>query len=185
MIYRRQAIAGGLGLLATRHAAFGQTVTLGAASGQRLYQTTTSVGNGADTTEDVLQTYVMPAGIFVNIGDVIVITANGTLGATTDSKVMRIKAGGTAVSFSPTATLASQTQWRLQTSVQKRGTNLQTVDSIGSLAGASGTTNTQAILINAVDTGALTWTISGQNNTSSVAGSITCQYVTIDYIRAA
>jgi hypothetical protein len=150
-----------------------------------MFQTTTSVGNGADTTEDVLQTYTLPVGIFSNIGDTILIQASGTLGATTDSKVMRIKAGGTAVSFTPTATLATQTQWRLQTAIQKRGSTLQTVDSIGSLSGGSGTTNTQSIQINANDTIAMIITITGQNSTSSVAGSITCQYATIDYIRAA
>src|SRR6185369_2057528 len=53
-----------------------------------------SVGNGADTTEDTLQTFSIPAATLRTVGDRLRIVAGGTYGATTDSKTVKVKIGG-------------------------------------------------------------------------------------------
>src|SRR6185369_8740398 len=56
-----------------------------------------SVGNGADTSEDTLPTVVLAAGLLRSVCDRVRIVAGGTMGATTDTKNGRIKFGGTTV----------------------------------------------------------------------------------------
>ena len=140
-----------------------------------------SIGNGADTTEDTLQTYVIPANTLRNIGDLLRIRAGGQLGATTDTKIVRIKINGNLMMQCSGAT-AGGNVYTLETTLQKTAPNVQASTGIGLVPGAAiaGTSNAPTI----TDTAPMTLTITGQNTTNAVAGSITCRFLTVEYVPA-
>jgi len=140
-----------------------------------------SVGNGADTTEDTLQTFSIPAGTLRTVGDRLRIVAGGTYGATTDSKTVRIRIAGVAYAVL-TATVAAAISWRSTLDVVKTGSNTQ----IGTALGGSHTVTAQSqnVVGSLTDTGALSLTVTGQNNTNSVAGSVVCNYLSVEYVPA-
>lgn len=159
--------------------AFGQIISGGQKQYQPLYETGVSVGNGADLTEDTLASFTIAAGQLANVGDRLHVIASGTLGATTDSKTIRLKIG-TFTSAGSAATAAS-THWRIELDAMKIGSNTQTVATwFGTNVGNNSTPVSS--LGTMTDTGTLALTVTGQNATSSVAGSITCRYLTVDYI---
>jgi hypothetical protein len=146
-----------------------------------LYQTSTSVGNGADTTEDTLQTFVVPAGKLAAVGDRLVIELSGTMAASTDSRTSRVRLNGGSNIGGITGTTVNHTQWVNRVVIMKTGSNTQSVVSNATVSAAPlGLVS----LLTVTDTAAITITVTGQNNTNSVAGSITCRYMTVDYIPA-
>jgi hypothetical protein len=136
-----------------------------------------SVGNGADTTEDTLQTFVIPANTLKNVGDLLQIRAGGQMGATTDTKIARIKINGNLMMQVSGAT-AGGNVWTLETTLQKTANNVQASTGVGLVPGAaiSGTSNAPTI----TDTAPMTLTVTGQNTTNSVAGSITCRFLIVE-----
>jgi hypothetical protein len=146
-----------------------------------LYVTGVSVGNGADTTEDQLQTYTLPAGQLANVGDIIHITAGGVFAGSTDSKTVKVKFAGAALSI-PTGSTVGQTRWSSEVWIVKTGSNTQSFMAVGTNVSASAGTNNGTAT--ATDTNALAVTVTGQNATNSVAGSVTCQYLAVQYIKA-
>lgn len=157
--------------------AFGQIVTPGTSGFQHIYATGTSVGNGADTTEDTLQTFTLPAAQLTNIGDVIHIRAGGTLAATTDNRTVRVRFGGQVVGgFS--ISVASATVWWVDVTVIKTGANTQSFVATGDY-GAGNQAKSGTLTV--TDTASIVLSVTGQNSTTPTAGSITCQVATIDY----
>jgi hypothetical protein len=161
----------------------GPTTVGGTLSGpmisRTLYATGTLVGNGADTTEDTLQSYTLPAGALANVGDRIRITAGGTFAGSTDSKVARVRFGPSA-SQASNGTSASATSWEITYDILKTGSNTQTTNS-------KGLTNNSAITVTSglatvTDTAAITITVTGVNNTNPVAGSVACRYFVVEYL---
>lgn len=146
-----------------------------------LYITGTSVGNGADTTEDQLQTYMLPAGQLANVGDMIHIIAGGVFAGSTDSKTVKVKFANAALSI-PTGSTVGQTRWSSEVWIVKTGSNTQSFMAVGTNVSASAGTNNGTAT--ATDTNALSVTVTGQNATNSVAGSVTCQFLTVQYIKA-
>lgn len=144
----------------------------------------TSVGNGADTTEDTLMTYTVPANTLVNVGDMLHIIAGGTFAATTDNKTVRVRFGGVsgvAVSL-PNGSAAGQTGWYVDAYITKTGASTQSYVSGGlSSTNANGTTSGTA---SKTDTATQDIVVTGRNVTSSAAGSITCQMLVVQYIKA-
>jgi hypothetical protein len=146
--------------------------------GATLYTTTTSVGNGADTTDDILQTFVVPAGTLASVGDRLVIEAGGTLSASTDNKSMRVRLNAGISIAGCTVTAAAQASWALRCVVMKSGANTQSVVGICNANNvANGTSGLQTV----TDTAPITITITGQNATNPVAGSITCRFMSVEY----
>lgn len=146
-----------------------------------LYVTGTSVGNGADTTEDTLQSFTMAAGQLANVGDVIRITAGGTFAGSTDSKQVKIKFANAAMSI-PTGSTVGATRWAANVAITKTGTNTQSF--IVGAENISASPGTNSGTLTATDANALTIAVTGQNSTNSVAGSVTCQVLLIEYIPA-
>jgi hypothetical protein len=144
-----------------------------------LYYTGISVGNGADTTEDVLQTFVVPAGQLANIGDRLVVEIAGLVTGSTDNKVVRVRANGAVGMGSIIITLAANTQWTGRIVLMKTGSNTQNGTAT---LGSATLLSAQSFGITLPDTAAITLTVTGQNNTNSVANSITCRYMTVDYV---
>lgn len=146
-----------------------------------LYSTGTNVGNTAATTEDTLQSYTIPANTLRNVGDRVRIIVSGSLGATTDTKIMRVKVGGSNLVV-PQASTTAATAWRAQLDLIKTGASTQATMGYGNALNSavhvvsSNTTFT--------DTSTIALLITGQNTTNSVADSVTCRYVTVEYLPA-
>lgn len=147
----------------------------------RLNLTTTSVGNGADTTEDTLQSFTIPANTLVNVGDTLRIIAGGVFAASTDNKTVRVKLGGTAIS-SPTGITAGSIRWGVEAWVVKTGSNTQSYLSTG--ATVSGTQGTDTFTLSLTDTSTIALTITGQNSTNSSANSVTCRFLIVELQKA-
>ena len=141
----------------------------------------TSVGNGADLTEDTLQTFTIPAATLRNVGDILRVKAGGTMGGTTDVKAARVRIAG-ALMAQATGSVAGGTTWAIDVDVQKTGSNAQIVSGWGLVQSVS--SGTASIATSLTDTGTLALTVTGQNTTNSVAGSITCRYLTVEYLPA-
>jgi len=147
-------------------------------TGRLLYVSTTSVGNGADLTQDVLQTYSVPANTMRNVNDRLIVRAGGTFIGSTDSKTVAMRWGGANV-LAQTVTTASQQAWRMDADIIKTGPNAQTVS--GLMGTNSSVTGAAASATSRTDTGPLAIDITGQNATTATASSITCRYFTVDY----
>lgn len=153
---------------------------------QNLYTTGASVGNGADTTEDTLQTFSVPGNTLLATGDKLHIVAGGTFAATTDTKTVRLKfggIGGTTIS-APVGSAGGQVFWAIDAYVSRTGSATFTRIALGRvLNNASDGTNVAAGA--ALDlTVAQTIIVTGQNSTSSSAGSIACAYLQVDLVKA-
>lgn len=151
----------------------------GAFGGSRhLYANGTSVGNGADTSIDTLMTFSLATGQLASVGDAIVMTAGGTLGATTDSRLIRMQFGGSVIA-SATATVAASTGWYCSAVITKTASNAQSY--ISSCVLTSSNANIRTGTLAVTDTAPIVVLVNGQNTTNPVAGSITSQIITVDY----
>ena len=84
------------------------------------------VGNGADTTEDVLYTVTMPANCLDIVGRQFLIEAYGQVSATSATKNARVYFGSTVlVNFAATTTQTGV--WAVTALVTKTGANAQSV----------------------------------------------------------
>lgn len=90
-----------------------------------IYISTTSTGNGADTTEDTLATFSLPANTLLNTGEALRIRAFGTCAANGDNKTMKLYFGASVVA-TPTAATNNK-NWELELIVVKSGANTQAV----------------------------------------------------------
>ena len=148
-----------------------------------LYVTGVVAGNAADTTEDIMQTYTVPALTLANVGDILEIVAGGAFGGTTDAKTARLRIGGIAGSIvcAPTGNSASQTRWAITAWVVKTGASTQSFTGLGAISAAAtgGSLNGTATL---TDTATIQIVVTGQNATNSVVNSVTCQYLHVRYV---
>lgn len=157
---------------------------IGSSKTKRLYITGASVGNGADTTEDTLQSFTLPAGLLANVGDSVRIFAGGTFAASTDTKRVRLKIGGQVVNGFHQGTTTGAIAWALDCSIVKTGSSTQAYVSLGSVQSTAGQDGTAVGTLSLTDTSTIVVSITGQNQSTSTANSITCQLISVDYIRA-
>jgi hypothetical protein len=148
---------------------------------QRLYAVGISVGNGADLTQDTLQSFIVPAGILANVGDTLHIFASGTAGATTDAKTVTIKLNAPSLAAF-NLNVAAATRWTSDIYITKTGPNTQSYGNMSATPGAPSASQVTNGTLALTDTAALPLLVTGQNATNSVAGSITCQLLTVDFI---
>jgi hypothetical protein len=161
-----------------------QTLSPGSPAFQRLYQTGVNVGNGADITDDILQTYTLPAGQLANVGDALSMLAAGSFATSADSKVARLKFGN--VVFTTQPSVAGTTPgWRIQATIIKTGANAQGSEWViaNGLPGFSDSVFIGNSPQTVTDTAAITIVVTGQNVTNPVASSISCRVLIIDFIR--
>lgn len=160
--------------------AHAQVITPAPTPYKLLYVTGTSVGNGADTTVDTLQTFTMAAGQLANVGDVIRVYANGTVASSTDVKLANVTFGGQIIG-TQTISTTGVTKWSIELWIIKTASNTQTRLVTGSIGG-SPNIGTSSGPISITDTSPITIAITGQNQTNAVAGSVTCAGVVIEYM---
>jgi hypothetical protein len=98
---------------------------------------TAAVATGTGTSEQVLQTYTMPAGQLASAGQAVRISCWGTTGATANNKTRKLYFGASVIT---TATEAANAQnWILELVVMRTGSATQSVWGRG-LAGTAGVT---------------------------------------------
>jgi hypothetical protein len=139
-----------------------------------------SSGNGADLTEDTLTNcsgYSLPGNSFVNVGDTLHIVASGAMGATTDNKVARVKAGGTVIG-TITGAAAGQIRWTIDARLSRTALNTQRYQFIGTV---NNVMSNGSVSLNLTEATPIAITVTGQNTTNSVAGSVTCDYLNISF----
>jgi hypothetical protein len=146
-----------------------------------LYQSSTLVGNGADITEDVLQSFNVIGGSLRTIGDRLIFRAGGNILGNPDLKRVSVRWGGNSIG-NATYSGGSVQAWRvigeiLLTSVSTQTVSLQFSSFIGSGQAGLALSNRP----NQVDT---VLDVTGQNESNPVASSITCRYFTVDYVAA-
>jgi hypothetical protein len=192
----RRLILAAAGILLFPVVAVSQSLPLGPGAPPAKYSnfggnTAGASGNGADLNEDILPTcsFTMPINAMPNIGDAWQVTLGGKFAASTDSKAARVRYGttntGVPIIWSGSATTTSQTSWVVIIRYMKIGFNSQNIlilANIGPNANAfSGTvigpSSLQETLVN-------NFVVTGQNTTNSVASSVTCQYMQIEYFGA-
>lgn len=77
----------------------------------------TAAGTGADTTEDILQSYTLPGGFLAAAGQGLRIRAWGVTGATANNKTMKLYFGASVITTPTAATNAKG--WELELSVYR------------------------------------------------------------------
>jgi hypothetical protein len=172
-------------------AATAQTPTPGQGF-QTLYTTGISTGiAGVISQEDTLcpagAPYNLPAGTLANVGDRIRIVAAGTTASSTDTKNVRLRfgTGAPGVISQPLLSTASGTRWSLTAEIVKTGPSAQSYSVIGVAQNSALTGGIAAGTLTFTDTAPIPISVTGQNTTSAVAASLTCQYLSVDLLRAA
>lgn len=144
----------------------------------------TIVGNGADTTEDTLMTYTIPAQQLKNVGDRIHIVGAGLYAATTDNKIVRVRVGGCSgnIIANPTVAATTAIRWYTDIWIAKTGSNTQTWGAGYMWSSGSNSSTAYAGTLTLTDTNSIQICVTGQNTTSSAANSIQQQYMSVDYV---
>lgn len=120
-------------------------------------------GNGADTTEDTLFTYTLPANSLLNVGQSVSISAWGSVAATSATKTIRVYFGAQVISVPYTTTQTGN--WRVAMQVYKQAASVQLIISEVDALGAT-TTRTISNITNGaeVDTAAIVIKVTGQSS---------------------
>lgn len=128
------------------------------------------VGNGADTTEDTLFTFSLPANSLDIVGRTLFITAFGTFANNAHSKHARMYFGSEVVDSGANTTTGG-IGWVLEMTVIKTGASAQQISSQLVAGTVHGGCTQQAGA--ETDTAAITLKVTGQTGTSS-ANDIVC-----------
>lgn len=128
---------------------------------------TAGVGNGNDTTEDVLFTYSLPAGSLDQMGRGLLITAFGSLANNAHTKTVKLYFGGTVIAqFSGTQ---ANLGWNAQLEVFK-GSALNAQFGQGlTVVGGTHQGVTTVLSATEVEANAITIKVTGQTATSSAS----------------
>lgn len=135
-----------------------------------------SVGNGADTTEDTLKSFPLPANALDAVGRGIYIYAWGTYANNTNSKTARLYFGAASIS----ALSQNNVGWALEMVVGKSAANVQQVNGQSVVGTSHGGTTTAAGA--EVDTAAVTIKLTGQDATSATASAIVLNGMFIQFM---
>lgn len=134
------------------------------------YASQTGTGNGADTTEDTLQTLTLPANALSAVGKGVYIYAWGKYSGDTNTKTAKLYFGSETVSAQTTGA-AGNVAWALEMVVMKAGASLQVVSSQSIVGTAHGGVSNN-ITAAETDTSAITIKLTGQDSTSAAANRV-------------
>ena len=135
-----------------------------------------TAGNGADTTEDTLKSYSLPANALDAVGRSIYIYAWGSYANTPGTKAAKLYFGSTSLA----AGSGQNNGWALEFIIGKSAANVQQISGqniVGTVHG--GVTNT-ANAAN-TDTAAIVIKVTGQNSTSANANTIVLNGMFVTY----
>jgi hypothetical protein len=164
----------------------GKGGTLAAGGGNvAVFSSAAGVGNGTDTTEDVLFSASIPANTFDVAGRQLLLEAFGSIGAANATKTIRLYFGSSIV-YVAAQVIAAVTagDWSAQLLITKVGVGHNTQIAVGTadFSGAATVRNVQKFTNGAeVDTAPITVKITGQCSIAT-AGSASCnQFVISGY----
>jgi hypothetical protein len=151
-----------------------------------LFSTGVSSGNtAAVNTEEALSTcsYTMPANQLLNVGDMVRISAGGAFSADTNLKNARVRFNGITGRLlnNGQGNAAGQITWGADVWVVKTGPSAQSWSSNGTVP-PSGGGGTVSGTMTITDTAPIQILVTGQNAVGG-AGTVTCQTMSVDYIR--
>ena len=151
-------------------------------------------GNGADTTDDVLMTFQLPANALDVAGRQITITAAGTFATNSHNKEVKCFwgatsptvgsaiSGGTNIADSGVVT-TSNGGWWLQAIVQKYGANGSNTQLAQGqvIAGSTHTGTNVPVALTNTESAAINIAITGASGTTGAASDVLCQMLEITY----
>lgn len=144
----------------------------------------TPVGTGADTTEDNLMTYVLPAATLSADGMGVRVTAMGVGVSTADVTTLRVYFGSANVG-AKILTASQINTWRVVFEVFRTGAATQVAGGIIGNGGSVNSTTTFGDLPTQTLSSNITIKLTGQRASSSVANSIQQLYMSVELIPAA
>jgi hypothetical protein len=149
-----------------------------AVQGGTLKVNTTTTGNGADTTEDNLITFSVPANTLTVNGDHLEFDVAGSFANSTDNKQLKVKWGATTIFDTGSlngATLGASS-WRAHGKIIRTGSATQKCTTeftlSGALLGALTTTTTTYATAAETLSSASTFKCTGQNLSASTANAV-------------
>src|SRR5262249_40134917 len=134
---------------------------------------TAGVGNGADTTEDVIFTQTLPANCLDIVGRQILIEAYGNIAATSATKNAKVYFGSTVlVNFAATTTQTGV--WAVSAYVTKAGSNSQSILVLTDTTISGSLVRSASILTaSEPDNAGIVVKVTGQSSVAT-AGLVTC-----------
>lgn len=135
-----------------------------------------SVGNGADTTEDTLKSFALPANALDVVGRGVYIYAWGSYANNTNTKAAKLYFGSETI----VGTSGQNVGWALEMVVGKSAANVQQVNAQAVVGTSHGGTTTQAGA--ETDTAAITIKVTGQDTTSANANAIVLNGIFIQFM---
>lgn len=152
-------------------------------------------GNGADTTDDVLFTYALPASALDIAGRQVTITAAGKFAATANNKRVKLwwgtttqtvgaaVAGGTLIADSGVVT-TNNGGWTASVQVSKygaAGSNTQIATNAQVVAGTSHLGTAVPVALTAAENGVINITVTGSSSTTGAANDVLGQLLDIAF----
>lgn len=142
--------------------------------GSNVQASTTGVGNGVDTTEDVLYTFSLPANSLTVTGQVIEVSASGTLANNGNNKTVKLYFGSQVYSLGLVTT--ANVVWTAKLTITRTGSNAQLILGEGMI---NATPIARALLTGAeTDTAAIVIKVTGQSGTAA-ANNIVAKMMTV------
>ena len=138
---------------------------------------TAAAGTGADTTEDTLYTYALPANALSAVGKSVRVRVWGSTAANGDNKTAKLYFGATA--FSSGAAAANAKDWYLEALVTKTAANTQTACFNGTFNGTALATQVSAPA--ETDSAAITIKATGANGTAA-ANDLTARCFIVEFL---
>jgi len=141
------------------------------------------VGNGADTTDDVLFTYSLPASAFDQAGRGVCVTAYGKLAANGNNKRVKLWFGATVVADSGVST-GNAVGWQLSADVFKVGavgSNTQTAQGQSIVGGTHGGVNVPPAPTE-TESGAIVVKVTGASPTTGAANDVLANFFQVNFM---
>jgi hypothetical protein len=141
------------------------------------------VGNGADTTDDVLFTYSLPASAFDQAGRGVCVTAYGKLAANGNNKRVKLWFGATVVADSGVST-GNAVGWQLSADVFKVGavgSNTQTAQGQSIVGGTHGGVNVPPAPTE-TESGAIVVKVTGTSPTTGAANDVLANFFQVNFM---
>lgn len=137
-----------------------------------------STGNSADQTEDILQTFSLPANALSANGKGVRIRAWGTTAANADNKQVKVYFG--ASTFATGVAAANAKDWHVDLTVFRTGASTQTILGQGNF-NASAVPPVVSAGAND-ETTALTIKCTGQDSSANTANAIVCKAMIVEFL---
>jgi uncharacterized protein YdaL len=143
----------------------------------------TATGNGADVTEDTLQTYSLPADSLESVGRCVRVTSWGTTANNADTKTARVYFGNAnnVLTMALTSNLAGS--WKFVMVACKTGANTQTITANGYIGTSGNGVTLTSTTVSGVqtDTSAIVIRTTGQAGTAN-ANDIVCTAQLVEFL---